>query len=134
MATLSSPGVGSGLDINSLISQLMTVEQRPVLVLNQKEASFQAKISALGSLKSALSALQTTAETLIPSIGTTAADKYTSTSATVADSTLATASATNTVAAGNYSLSNITLAHAHQISKSGVCCVCRSRHIEYHCR
>ncbi len=119
MATLSSPGVGSGLDINSLISQLMTVEQRPVLVLNQKEASFQAKISALGSLKSALSALQTTAETLIPSIGTTAADKYTSTSATVADSTLATANATNGVAAGNYSLSNITLAHAHQISKSG---------------
>ena len=119
MATLSSPGVGSGLDINSLISQLMTVEQRPVLVLNQKEASYQAKISALGSLKGALSALQTTAETLIPGIGTTAADKYTSTSATVADSTLATASATNTVAAGNYSLSNITLAHAHQISKSG---------------
>ena len=69
MATLSSPGVGSGLDINSLISQLMTVEQRPVLVLNQKEASYQAKISALGSLKSSLSALQTASETLIPAIG-----------------------------------------------------------------
>lgn len=120
MATLSSAGLGSGLDINSLISQLMTVEQRPVLLLNQKEATFQAKISALGSLKGALSALQTSAETLIPAATTTAAEKYTSTSASAGDNTLLSVSATNSAAAGSYTLSNITTAKAHQISKAGL--------------
>ena len=120
MAGLSSPGLGSGLDINSLISQLMTVEQRPVLLLNQKEAAYQAKISALGSLKGALSALQTSAETLIPAATTTAAEKYTSTSASVGDSTLFSVSTTNSAAAGSYTLSNITTAKAHQISKAGL--------------
>lgn len=120
MATLSSPGLGSGLDINTLISKLMAVEQQPLVQLNQKEASYQAKISALGSLKASLSSLQTGAEALIPPTGTTAADKYTSTTATVADTTLATASATNSAAAGSYSLSDIVLAKAHQIRKTGL--------------
>ena len=120
MATLTSPGLGSGLDINTLISRLMTVEQQPLLVLNQKEAGFQAKISALGALKGSLSSLQTAAESLIPAAGTSAAEKYTSTRASVADTTLATASATNSAAAGSYSLADIILAKAHQISKSGL--------------
>lgn len=120
MATLSSPGLGSGLDINTLVSKLMAVEQQPLVALARKEASYQSKISALGTLKSTLSALQTAAEALIPATGTTAADKYTATKATVADTTLATASATNTAAAGSYTLSDITLAKAHQIRKSGL--------------
>jgi len=120
MAGLSSPGLGSGLDINSLVSQLMAVEQQPVVLLNQKEASFQAKISALGSLKSSLSSLQTAAETLIPAVTTTAADKYTTTSASVSDSTLLSVSATNTAVTGSYTLSDITTAKAHQIHKTGL--------------
>ena len=120
MAALSSPGLGSGLDINSLISKLMDVEQQPLRVLAQKEAGFQAKISALGSLKSSLALLQTAAEGLIPATGTTAADKYTTTRATLSDATLATASVTNTATAGSYTLSDITLAKTHQISKSGL--------------
>ena len=120
MATLSSPGLGSGLDINGLVTKLMSVEQRPLLVLNQKEASFQAKISALGSLKGALSALQTASSSLIPATGTTAADKYTTTRASLSDTTLATATAANTAATGSYALSNISLANAQQIRKSGL--------------
>lgn len=120
MAGLSSPGIGSGLDINSLISQLMTVEQQPLVALQKKEASFQAKISAMGSLKSALSSLQTSAETLIPASGTTAANKYTSTRAAFGDTTLGSASATNSAAAGSYTLSEIALAKAQQIRKSGM--------------
>ena len=41
---LSSPGLGSGLDVNSIVGQLMTLEQRPLLLLNNKEAGQQAKI------------------------------------------------------------------------------------------
>lgn len=120
MATLTSPGLGSGLDINTLVSRLMTVEQQPLVVLNQKEAGFQAKISALGALKSSLSSLQSAAESLMPATDTSAADKYTTTRASVADPTLATASATNSAATGSYSLADIIMAKAHQISKSGL--------------
>jgi len=120
MAGLSSPGLGSGLDINSLISQLMAVERQPLTALRTKEAVFQGKISALGSVKGALSALQTAASGLIPAAGTTASDKYTSTRATLGDSTLASASATNAAAAGTYTLSEISLAQAQQVRKSGM--------------
>ncbi|OQA33329.1 MAG: Flagellar hook-associated protein 2 [Betaproteobacteria bacterium ADurb.Bin341] len=120
MAGLSSPGLGSGLDINALISQLMAVEQQPLIALQRKEASYQAKISALGSLKGALSALQTSAEGLVPATGTTAADKYTTTRAGFGDTTLGSATATNSAAAGSYTLSEITLAKAEQVRKSGM--------------
>lgn len=120
MATLSSPGLGSGLDIKTLVSKLMAVEQRPLVLLAQKEASFQAKISALGSLKGVLSALQTSAEALIPATGSTAADKYTSTSASTSDTARVTASATNKAAAGSYTLANVVLAKAQQVRKSGL--------------
>jgi len=119
MASLASPGIGSGLDINSLVSKLMAYEQQPLIAMQRKEAGFQAKISALGSLKSALSALQTAAENLVPGSGTTAANKFTATRAGLSDTSLATASANNTAAAGNYTLSEITLAAAQQVRKSG---------------
>lgn len=119
MAGLSVSGITSGLDVKSLVSQLMAVEQQPLVALNTKEASYQAKISAFGSLKSVLSALKTTAETLIPGAGVTAMEKYTTTSTSLSDTTLATASATNAAAAGSYALSDIVLAKAQQIHKTG---------------
>ena len=38
MASISSPGIGSGLDINSIISQLMTAASQPLTLLDRKEA------------------------------------------------------------------------------------------------
>ena len=49
---ISSPGIGSNLDINSIVSQLMAIEQQPLKKLATQEASYQAKLSAFGSLKS----------------------------------------------------------------------------------
>jgi flagellar hook-associated protein 2 len=109
MAGISSAGLGSGLDINSIISQLMAVEQQPLTALATKEASFQAKLSAFGSLKGALSALQTTAKTL------TTASTFTGKSANSSDSTVLTTSATSTAAAGNYSISVNQLAKFHAV-------------------
>ena len=120
MAGLSVSGLTSGIDVKSLVSQLMAVEQQPLVALNTKEASYQAKISAFGSLKSVLSALKTSAESLIPGTGSTAIEKYTTTSTSFSDSTLATASATNAAAAGSYTLSDIVLAKAQQIHKTGL--------------
>ncbi|WP_288842455.1 flagellar filament capping protein FliD [uncultured Deefgea sp.] len=56
---LSSAGLGSGLDVAGIVKSLMDVERAPLNKLNLKEASIQAKISALGSLKGSLSSVRT---------------------------------------------------------------------------
>lgn len=110
MASITSSGLGSGLDINNIISQLMTIEQQPLTVLATKEASYQAKLSAFGSLKGALSSLQTAAKTL------TAESTFSGMSASSSDSTAVSTSATTSAAAGSYSISVTQLAKYHSIS------------------
>ena len=59
MASITSSGIGSGIDIKSLVTQLVTAERTPVDTrLNQREAALQTRISALGGFKSALSTFQ----------------------------------------------------------------------------
>lgn len=115
---LSSPGIGSNLDINSIVSQLMQLEQRPLTVLARKEAGFQAKISALGSLQGAISALQTAASSLVPAAGISAADKFTVFRGSVADATIASVSTSTAAVAGIYSLEVTQLAQQHRIATS----------------
>ena len=115
MATVSSLGSGSGIDLNGLLTSIMSAEQQPLLTLQTREVSYQSKISALGSLKSALSTLQTAASSLVPAIGTTAAAKYSSFSASVADSSIASATATTGAVAGTYSLEISSLALTHRL-------------------
>ena len=56
MASITSTGIGSGLDISGLVQQLVAAEGAPVEArLAGREARAQAKLSAFGSLKSALS-------------------------------------------------------------------------------
>ena len=51
---ISSLGAGSGIDLNSIVTSLMQVEQQPLLALQTKEATYQARISALGMQSSSL--------------------------------------------------------------------------------
>ncbi|HNC51516.1 MAG TPA: flagellar filament capping protein FliD [Accumulibacter sp.] len=117
--TISSPGLGSNLDVNSIVSQLMTVEQAPLNLLAKKQAGFQAKISALGSLQGAISGLQTVAGNLVPAAGTTAIQKFAVLRSALSDSTVATASVSSSAVAGTYSLSVTQLAKQHVIRTSG---------------
>ena len=118
MSSITSLGVGSGLDLESMLTKLMAVEQQPLTVLQKKVASYQSRISSLGTLKSALSSLQTAAAALKPSATQTAASKFVKYSASVADTTIATATTTTGAVAGTYNLSNIVLATAQQVRKS----------------
>lgn len=54
---VSSPGIGSGLDIQSIVSQLVKLEQRPLAKLQTDAANFQARLSAFGQLKSQIANL-----------------------------------------------------------------------------
>jgi len=115
MASVSSLGSGSGLDLSGLLTQLMTAEQIPLTALQKKEASYQANISAFGTLSSALSSLQSAASSLIPTSGTTAANMYQTYSASVADSTIASATAKSGAVAGSYSLEVSSLAQSQRL-------------------
>ncbi|WP_342618997.1 flagellar filament capping protein FliD [Rhodoferax sp. GW822-FHT02A01] len=64
---ISSTGIGSGLDINSIVSQLVAVEQQPIKLLQAKVSTLQTKMSAFGQVKSELSALQDAASALMSS-------------------------------------------------------------------
>jgi flagellar hook-associated protein 2 len=65
MPAITSAGLGSGLDIEGLVSKLVAAEGQPASVrLNTKEAKLQTDLSALGSLKGALSAFQTSLQGL----------------------------------------------------------------------
>lgn len=64
MATITSTGVGSGLDVNTIITSLMTLERRPLTLLQQQSATVQSQLSAYGSLKGQIAALSDVATRL----------------------------------------------------------------------
>ena len=47
---LTVGGLGSGLDIEGMITKLMSIESKPLTQLDSKEAKTQAKISAWGTV------------------------------------------------------------------------------------
>ena len=110
---ISSPGVGSNLDVNSIVSQLMGIERQPISVLDQKEASFQAKLSAYGTLKGALSTFQNSVRALSD------ISKFQALSATPSDATIFSASASSQAVAGSYSVTATQLAQAQKLSSAG---------------
>ncbi len=116
MATISSAGVGSGINVESLVSSLMSVEKQPLTKLQAQQTSYQSKISALGTLKSGLSALQTAAKALTPATGSTATASFSAYKASLADSTIATATTTNAAVAGSYSLEVTALATSQRLA------------------
>lgn len=94
MAAISSTGIGSGLDVNSIVSQLVALEKTPLKTLALKATNVQAQISAFGEIQSQFAAL-TDVATRISDSTTWGARKATSSNASAATIT-ATASANAT--------------------------------------
>jgi flagellar hook-associated protein 2 len=103
---ISSPGIGSGLDVNNIVSKLMSVETLPLTALTKKETSYNAKISALGSLKSVLADLQTASAAMNSAAGLAAFK------GTLSDTSIATATPGAAALEGTYSLEVSKLAQA----------------------
>ncbi len=57
MATMSSPGIGSNLDVKSIVTQLVALERKPLEKLQLAATTVQTKISVFGQIKSLVSAL-----------------------------------------------------------------------------
>lgn len=65
MVGIVSSGIGSGLDVNGLVTQLVAAEGQPAQQrLLVRESEFQASLSAFGSFRSALESLKSAAEQL----------------------------------------------------------------------
>ena len=111
--SIQSTGIGSGLDVNSLISGLIQVESRPLTTLNTREASFQAKLSAYGTLNSGLASFQSALSSL------NSASTFQTLTATASDSTVLNASATSVATAGSYNINVTRIAQAQSISSVG---------------
>lgn len=113
MVGIQSTGVGSNLDVNSLITKLMQIESQPLTTLAKKEASYLAKLTAYGSLNGALSSFQSSF------VGLSSTAAFQNLTANVGDSTILSATTTSVATAGNYNINVTQLAKSQTISSAG---------------
>ena len=98
--SISSAGLGSGLDVKSIISSLMAVESQPLQLLQDKASTVQTEISAVGQIQSLTSTLSDKSHALSNS------SLWTQTTSSTSDPTVVTADTSGgTAAAGDYSVS-----------------------------
>ncbi|MCB1947401.1 flagellar filament capping protein FliD [Nitrosomonas sp.] len=109
---LSTPGIGSGLDVNGIVSQLMSIERRPLLALDNKEARQQTQLTAFGTLKGALSSFQSSLASL------TSPAKFSAISAAISDTSLASVSASSSAVTGNYDVEIQSLAQSQKLKSA----------------
>ncbi len=98
MATISSPGIGSGLDINGLIGALMDAERLPLGVMKTRKEELDTDLSAYGRLKGAIADFQSTMA------GLGAIDKFSANNASSSNDSIFTVDASSTAVPGSYSI------------------------------
>jgi len=64
MATITSLGLGSGLDSETIVSKLVALEQQPISNLKTAASALQTKLSSFGKIQSYLDSLNSAANTL----------------------------------------------------------------------
>lgn len=110
MATITATGIGSGLDINSLVSQLVAAERAPADErLTRTDAKLTSELTALSRLKGAMS----TFETALGALKT--ASTFDLRKVSSADEKVFSASATAAAAPGRYEVEVRQLATAPRI-------------------
>ena len=114
MATISSPGVGSNLDVKSIVSQLVAIEKQPLTKLKVEAASVQARISTYGEIKSLVSALGSAAGTL------NSLTTWNAVTATSSRPESVTATATGGTAANSFSVEVEQLARAQSYASASI--------------
>jgi flagellar hook-associated protein 2 len=107
--TLTSLGVGSGLQAESIVTKLVALERRPISALQDAADKIQSKISAFGQVKSNLSTIRDAAQKLAnPSI-------WSSTTSSSSDTSVANFTTSSGAATGSYSVSVSALASGQSV-------------------
>jgi flagellar hook-associated protein 2 len=111
MSVITSTGLGSGLDINSMISKLVAAEKAPKASrLDRQEAELQAKISGFGTIKGTLSDFRSSLDPLRN------ASTFQQLEASTSDATIVSASTKSNADPGDYSLDVKQLAQMHALA------------------
>jgi flagellar hook-associated protein 2 len=111
---ITAAGSGTGIDMESIISSLMSVERQPLTKIQSQQSSLKTKISDLGKLKSDLSALKSAAQNI------SGLDFLQANKANSSDTTTVGISTDSTASAGTYQLSVTSLAKAQTSVYSGL--------------
>ena len=96
---ISSAGVGSGLDLESIINSLMAIEKRPLQKLEQQKKNLDTQVSDLGKIKNALSNLKEKSDAI------TKPEFFNTIKATGSDDTVGRVTVNGSAVAGTYNVS-----------------------------
>jgi flagellar hook-associated protein 2 len=107
---LSSPGIGSGLDVRGIIQNLMTVERQPISRLDTRTVELKAQLSAYGALKSSVSGFRDAVDKLAD------LTKFKVYAASSSDKTILEASASSAAARGLYNIQVNRIAENHRLA------------------
>lgn len=100
-----------GIDVQTLVTQLMSVERQPINTLNTAITASQTKISSFGTISGLVSGLQTAVQGLKTAL--------LNNSTTVSSSSAFTATAASTAAVGTYTLNVTSLAQSQSLVSAG---------------
>ncbi len=114
VGSISSAGIGSGLDVNSIITQLMAVESQPLTLLQQKASSLQTELSTYGSMKSQYSTLSDKINALLsPTL-------WSATTATSDDTSAVKVATASNAQAGSYAVAVNALATVQTVTSTAL--------------
>ena len=106
---ITSAGIGSNLDVEGIVRQLMTLERRPAARLQSRISGINSNLSEYGKVRSEIAALQTAAR----SLGTTTS--FNVFSATLSDTSAGSAAVSSSATAGQYAVRVLSLAKAQTL-------------------
>ncbi len=112
MPQIQASGIGSGLDINSIISQLLVLERRPLDLLETRQGQAEAQLSAFGQLKSTISTFQTAMSNL------SSLSEFQVFAPTSSDENVLTATADDTAVEGTFDINVTALAASHKLASN----------------
>jgi flagellar hook-associated protein 2 len=109
MPAITSLGIGSGVDLNTMVSQLVALESRPLTQLQSQARTLQTQVSSYGQLSSLFGSLQTAAGKL------TAAGLWSQSKASSADESVVQVVGGSNAAPGSYAVNVNRLASSQTV-------------------
>ncbi|MDH6591094.1 flagellar hook-associated protein 2 [Variovorax sp. TBS-050B] len=110
---VSSIGVGSGLDLSTLLTQLESAESQPLAAIQKRATSYTTKLSAYSQIQSALNTLKTASDKLAdPAF-------FRTVKASNSEGSVLSATTSDTSVAGSYAIDVSQLAQSQSLVSAG---------------
>lgn len=114
LSGINFSGLGSGIDTESIITQLLKLDQTPITKLQKQQQTILNQQSAIGQVSAAVTSLQAAAESLNSTLG------FSTVKAQSTDDTILKVSAASGAASGSHTLQVTQLAQTQKIGSIGL--------------